>query len=128
MNAGKLVVLALVVMVVAVALVVPVVAGAVARVGVMVPPRLSVRAGIRAVALRLPPCVRVGMRVVEGRSRSGRCRARMPFARAGPPAAADPASPTPRGRGMGITLVPSAGFMWVGRWLKTGRTQGRARS
>ena len=27
---------------------------------VMAPPRLSVRAGIRAVALRLPPCVRAG--------------------------------------------------------------------
>ena len=66
-SAWKLFVLALVVMVVAAALVVPVVAGAVARVPVMAPPRLSVRAGIRAVALRLPPCVRAGTRAAEGR-------------------------------------------------------------
>ena len=56
---------------------------------VMAPPRLSVRAGIRAVALRLPPCVRAGTRAVGDRSRSGRCRVRMPCARAARLAAAE---------------------------------------
>ena len=49
MKAGKLVILALVVMVVALALVVPVVGGAVAAGLVTVPPRPCVRAGPRAV-------------------------------------------------------------------------------
>ena len=81
-------VLALVVMVVALALVVPVVAGAVHG-PVTAPPRLCVRAGTRAVALRLPPCVRAGTRAVGGRWRSGRCRVRTPCVRAGRLAAAE---------------------------------------
>ena len=112
-SAWKLFVLALVVMIVAAALVVPVVAGAVARVAVMAPPRLSVRAGIRAVALRLPPCVRAGTRAVGDRSRSGRCRVRTPCVRAGRLAAAESVGP-----------VASSGHLGRGM-IKTGSKQRR---
>ena len=105
---------------------------------VMAPPRLSVRAGMRAVALRLLPCVRAGICAVGDRSRSGRCPVRMPCVRAGRLAEADPASPTPPTcfamgpRDIGavgwFTSVPSTGFMRVGGWLKTSSKQRRARS
>ena len=82
--------MALVVVVVALALVVPVVrwsrGGAVVG---EVPPRLSVRAGTHAVALRLPPCVRAGIVWWATGRRSGRCPVRTPCARAARLAAAE---------------------------------------
>ena len=48
---------------------------------VMAPRRLCVRVGMRAAVLQSQPCVRAGIRVAEGRWRSGRCRGPTPFVR-----------------------------------------------
>jgi hypothetical protein len=61
----------------------------------MAPRRLCVRVGMRAAVFQSQPGVRAGIRVAEGRWRSGRCRGPTPFVRVGPPAEADPPAPLP---------------------------------
>ena len=96
-SAWKLLVVALVVLVVAAALVVPDRGCALARVGGDGSTAAECQSGHSCGGAPVAACVRAGTRAAEGRSRSGRCRVRTPCARAGPLAAADPANPTEAG-------------------------------